>query len=193
MKKTTDLLLLLMIGVVTILLTCSCRQRIEGVFATPKLQNIQRMAVLGLTPEQEQIFMANYLQIFRDQPVTFVERSALNKVLGEQNLLRDDQSTPLIDEGRLNEKTRARLKQLLGVEALAICSYYQSPDRPTLKKFLVRIVMTETGAIVASAIVEARDHFQYHSYTAIKKIHEYLRQNGRVSFSNPYPSEDSLR
>lgn len=185
LKSTWPLILLIL----SVALSCGCRQRIAGVFAMADLEAVHRMAVFGLSPEHEQIFMANYLQIFREQSVTFVARNDdLYKIMDEQDLLRDDNGTPTIDEGRLDEKTRARIKQILGVEALVLCRYYESPKGSQNMKFLVRIINTETGAIVGSAITEARDHFQYHSYTAVKKIHDYLDYEDRRTYNSRYQS-----
>ena len=61
--------------------------KIYGVFTKPPLLSYNRFAVLGLLSHQEQAFMASYVRAFRNQPITFVERSQLRKVLTEQDLL----------------------------------------------------------------------------------------------------------
>ena len=104
--------------------------------------------------------MAAYTKAFPGQVITFVERNRLQDILSEQDLLK----------GRLNEKTRARIKQLFGVEALIMCTYSDGSDGIGRKKLLVRIVDTATGAIVGSVITEARDNFSYHCETAIKAL-----------------------
>ena len=125
------------------------------------------MAIIGLTPEQEQILMASYTKAFNGQVIIFVERKRLQEIISEQDLLR----------GRLNDRTRARIKQLLGVEALVMCAYEDGAEGLGIKKLRVRIVDTETGAIVGSVITEGRNNFSYHSETAIKSLKADL-QNG---------------
>jgi len=113
---------------------------------------------LGLTPEQEQIFMACYTRVFRGQIITFVERNRLREVVSEQDLL----------AGRLNDRTRAKMKQLFGVEALVMCSYYDGSG--VKKKLRIRIVDSATGAITGSVIIHAHDNFEYHCITAVKAL-----------------------
>jgi len=139
---------------------CAARRKTEALFTRPELINHSRFAIIGLTPEQEQIFMACYTKAFPGQVITFVERNRLHEVLSEQDLLK----------GRLNEKTRARIKELFGVEALIMCTYYDGDTGIGSKKLRVRIVDSATGAIVGSVITEAGDNFSYHSDTAVKAI-----------------------
>jgi len=144
-----------------LVISAGCAPRKTGaLFTRPELITHSRLAIIGLTPEQEQIFMASYTKAFPGQVITFVERNRLQEILSEQDLLK----------GRLNEKTRARIKQLFGVEALIMCTYSDGSDGIGRKKLLVRIVDTATGAIVGSVITEARDNFSYHCETAIKAI-----------------------
>ncbi len=103
--------------------------------------------------------MASYTKTFSGQVITFVERNRLHEVISEQDLLK----------GRLNERTRAKIKELFGVEALIMCSYYDG-DGIGRKKLRVRIVDSATGAIVGSVITEARDIFSYHCDTAVKAL-----------------------
>jgi hypothetical protein len=133
----------------------------EALFTRPELITHSRFAIIGLTPEQEQYFMASYTKAFSGQVITFVERNRLHEVLSEQDLLKG------LD--RLNEKTRAKLKELFGVEALIMCTYYDS-ESIGRKKLRVRIVDSATGAIVGSVIIEARDIFPYHCDTAVKSL-----------------------
>lgn len=147
--------------VATVVISAGCAPRkTEALFTRPELITHSRFAVIGLTPEQEQIFMARYTKAFPGQLITFVERSRLHEVLSEQDLLK----------GRLNEKTRARIKELFGVEALIMCTYYDGDTGVGSKKLRVRIVDSATGAIVGSVITEASDNFSYHSDTAVKAI-----------------------
>jgi hypothetical protein len=143
----------------TVILAGCAPRKTEALFTRPELINHSRFAIIGLTPEQEQYFMASYTKAFSGQVITFVERNRLQEVISEQDLLK----------GRLNEKTRARIKEIFGVEALIMCAYYDS-DRIGRKKLRVRIVDSATGAIVGSVITEARDIFSYHCDTAVKAI-----------------------
>jgi len=145
----------------TVILAGCGPRKTEALFTRPELITHSRLAIIGLTPEQEQYFMAAYTKTFSGQVITFVERKRLHEVISEQDLLKG------LD--RLNEKTRAKLKELFGVEALIMCAYYDS-DRIGRKKLRVRIVDSATGAIVGSVITEARDVFSYHSDTAVKAL-----------------------
>ena len=142
-------------------LTAGCRplRSTQGLFAKPELTGYERFAVIGLDPEQEQIFMAAYIKTFADQSVTFVERGRLMEIVGEQDLL----------QGRINDKTRARIQQILGVQALVLCEYYDG-DRPTAKKLRVRIVDAETGAIVGSVINQSRGRFADQCRSALRSL-----------------------
>jgi len=146
----------------TTVISAGCAPRkTEALFTRPELITHSRFAIIGLTPEQEQYFMASYTKAFSGQVITFVERNRLHEVLSEQDLLKG------LD--RLNEKTRAKLKELFGVEALIMCNYYDS-ESIGRKKLRVRIVDSATGAIVGSVITEARDVFSYHCDTAVKAL-----------------------
>jgi len=147
----------------------------RALFTRPQLYTYDRHAVLGLDPEQEQIFMAAYIRAFSARPVTFVERGRLRDILGEQDLL----------HGRLNDRTRARIKQILGVEALILCEYYSS-DTSTQKKLRVRIVNSETGAIDGSVLIEAPGNFESHARMAAEAIKaDLLRGPRRDSSAEP--------
>jgi hypothetical protein len=142
------------------LFVTGCQPSTQGLFAKPAMTMYHRMAVLGLNLDQEQIYMASYLKTFPEQNPTFVERSEIAKILGEQNVL----------EGRLNEKTRAKLQEILGVQALIICNYSEAAEGSLQKKLRIRIVDSETGAIVGSVITKAQDNFTYHCYTANRSL-----------------------
>jgi hypothetical protein len=143
-----------------LVISTGCARKTEALFTRPELITHSRLAIIGLTPEQEQIFMAFYTKAFPGQVITFVERNRLHDVISEQDLLK----------GRLNEKTRARIKQIFGVEALIMCTYYDGSDGIGRKKLRVRIVDSATGAIVGSVITGGRDNFGYHCGTAIKAL-----------------------
>ncbi|MBN1361734.1 MAG: hypothetical protein JW993_14145 [Sedimentisphaerales bacterium] len=142
-----------------------CEPNTRALFTKPELFRYERLGVLGLNPEQEQIFMAAYFKTFINQPITFVERGALAKVIGEQDLLK----------GRLNDATRARIKQILGVEALILCEYYEDAARPgKAMKLRVRVVDSETGAIVGSVLTENYRNFDDHARVAVEAIKKDL-------------------
>jgi hypothetical protein len=143
-----------------LLITAGCARKTEALFTRPELINHGRLAIIGLTPEQEQIFMASYTKAFPGQIITFVERNRLQEIINEQDLL----------QGRSNEKSRAKIKQLFGVEALIMCTYNDGTDDIGIKKLRIRIVDSATGAIVGSVITEGRDNFLYHCETAIKAL-----------------------
>jgi len=85
---------------------CEESYRTRALFTKPELYTYERHAVLGLDLEQEQIFMAAYVKTFSGRIITFVERNRLASILGEQDLLK----------GRLNDRTRAKLQEVLGVD-----------------------------------------------------------------------------
>jgi hypothetical protein len=148
------------LAVAVLVISSGCARKTEALFTRPELITHSRLAIIGLTPEQEQIFMACYTKAFPGQVITFVERNRLQDIISEQDLLK----------GRLNEKTRARIKQLFGVEALIMCTYSDGSAGIGMKKLIVRIVDSATGAITGSVITEARDNFSYHCETAIKAL-----------------------
>ena len=143
-----------------VILTGCARRKTQALFTRPELITHGRLAVLGLTPEQEQIFMASYIKAFPGQVITFVERNRLHDIISEQDLL----------QGRLDETKRARIKQILGVEALIMCTYYDGTISAGRKKLRVRIIDSATGAIVGSVITQARDDFEYHCDTAVTAL-----------------------
>ncbi len=146
--------------VVGLTLMPGCWQNTQGLFTMPSLPDCNYLAVLGLTEEQGQIFMAAYMKTFADQDITFVERGRLQQIISEQDLL----------QGRLNDRTRAQIKEILGVEALVLCAYYDAKEGSVQKKLRVRVVDSDTGAIVGSVITQASDNFNYHSYTAVRAL-----------------------
>lgn len=141
-------------------ISAGCGWKTRALFTKPELINHSQLAIIGLTPEQEQIFMAYYIKAFPGQVITFVERKRLREIVSEQNLLK----------GRLNEKTRAKLKELFGIEALIMCTYYDGTKGISRKKLRVRIVDSATGAIVGSVIIHGSDRFRYHCHKAIKAL-----------------------
>jgi len=145
-----------------------CGQETAGLFTRPELRNYSRLAVLGLSAEQEQLFVAAYTRGLSGTSPTFVERARLHEIINEQDLLK----------GRLNDRTRARIRDILGVEALIMCEYYDAVEGGVLKKLRVRIVDSSTGAIVGSVITQGRNDFAYHCQQAVKALRQDLQQAG---------------
>jgi hypothetical protein len=146
-----------------------CAHKTQALFTQPELITRGRLAVLGLTPEQDQIFMATYTRAFPGQIIRFVERSQLRGILSEQDLLR----------GRLDDRARARINKILDVEAVIICTYYDADAGKGTKKLSVRIVDCSNGTIVGSVITEGRDNFGYHCDRAVKAIKADLLSGSR--------------
>ena len=152
-----------------LVISTGCERKTQALFTKPELITRGRLAVIGLTPEQEQIFMASYTKAFPGQVITFVERNRLKDILSEQDLR----------QGRLDDRTRATIKQILGVEALIMCTYYDDTNSPGRKRLRVRIVDNSTGAIVGSVITQGRDYFEYHCDTAVKALKADLLSGSR--------------
>jgi hypothetical protein len=136
---------------------CSYHIREQGVFARPALLKYKRLAVLGLSAEHEQMFMATYIDTFPAQPVTFVERGRLKDIISEQDLL----------PGRLDESKRAQVRRIFGVEALILANcnlgYYDQSVR-------IRVVDTETGEITASSMVKTDMDFFSVTYPSDEEL-----------------------
>jgi len=154
--------------VVSLAVSAGCarntHRKTQGLFTKGELITFERLAVLGLTPEQEQIFMASYIKAFPGKMITFVERALLLEIIREQDL----------QLGRLDERTRAKVQQVLGVEALFICTYYDATGGIGGKKLRVRVVNSETGAIIGSVITQGRDDFEYHCDAAVQALKKDL-------------------
>jgi len=156
---------------VFVLSGCEGGNDARALFTKPDLFRYERYAVVGLDPEQEQIFMAEYVRAFSERIITFVERSRLQEVVGEQDLLR----------GRLDERMRARVKRILGVEALIMCDY-SSDEQGRQEKLRVRIVDSETGAIVGSVLVAASGDFEIPSRHASQALKDDLFQGSHRGY-----------
>lgn len=127
-----------------------CRSSTTGMtyalFTEPELSRLERCAVFGLDGEQEQIFMAEYIDTFPGRNITFIERQRIVGITSEQDFL----------PGRLNKTSRAKLQQIYGVQAAILCEYTFEGD-PTgvsagVKKLRIRILDTETAVIVGSVV-----------------------------------------
>lgn len=159
---------------------CAPQPSVQGLFTRHELLSRGRLAVLGLTEEQEQLLMASYVRAFPLRIITFVERYRLKDVLGEQDLLK----------GRLDEKTRAKIKRIFGVEALFMCTYYDGDTEGVGgKKLRIRIVDSETGAILGSVITIAGDHFLSHAEMAVQALKNdlYSKQQSKKLANEPIP------
>lgn len=153
----------------------SGRGSTQALFTRPELLSRGRLAVLGLEPEQEQILMAYYTKTFSVERITFVERKRLEDIIGEQDLRK----------GRLNVDTRAKIKRILGVEALMMCTYYDSTAGGSGKKLRIRIVDSETGAIIGSVMTVAPDNFGRHCYTGVTALWNDLMGKSQLERADP--------
>lgn len=92
----------------------------------------------------ETLFLSYWMENFPKQ--TLVERKELLEVIREQDLLR----------GRLNEETRARLRMVLGVNAIVVAHFNLKEKTRLLDErrsdLSIKVIDTETGEISASAI-----------------------------------------
>ena len=157
---------------------CEESYRTRALFTKPELYTYERHAVLGLDPEQEQIFMAAYVKTFSGRLITFVERNRLAAILGEQDLLK----------GRLNDRTRAKLQEVLGVEALIMCEYSVDEERRQTK-LRVRIVDSETGAIVGSVLTDTYKSFDAHARAAVEALKADVLGGVPRGYYNASPTE----
>lgn len=201
MKNASQFTLLCVACLAIVFLVTGCQRRVTGLFAMTDLGEIERMAVMGLDANQEQMFIANYLKIFRGQNITFVARhDDYDHIEAEQSFLFSKRKRETAEQkkqravlkqleaGVLNEDTRAMLEEILGAEAVAICSFDEEFVPTT---FSVRIVNVSTGAIVAGAIVEGPGHFNYLSHKAVNKIHLALDKQRRTFYSGKTKQIDS--
>ena len=170
-RRLAPLIILPVLAASFLLPGCTTKKR--ALFTQPQLFNYHRLAVLGLTPEQEQVFMAHYLNTFSGRMLTFVERRRLDDIIGEQDLR----------PGRLDQATRAKIRKIHGVEALVLCEFgAQQGSETKRKKLRVRIVDTENGVIVGSVLTENYSRFDDHALAAVKALKGDLlsaRHHGR--------------
>lgn len=94
----------------------------------------------GLERLHEELFLPRYMRAFPQQRL--VERRDLKTVIGEQDLLPE----------RLNDETRARIRQIFGVKGLVFPNYTQGPTC----QLAIKVIDTETGEI-AAALVERKN------------------------------------
>jgi hypothetical protein len=94
---------------------------------------------------------------------TLVERKEITQVIREQDLL----------PGRLDSRTRARLREVLGVDAIILVTFH-GVDRVHIfprrvVNLSIKVVDTETGEITVSAVSQGEDR------TIDSKIVEAIR------------------
>jgi hypothetical protein len=143
------------------LLLCGCNSSwtTYGLFTKPELRTFERFALLGLEGEREQIFMAQFIKAYPGKRTTFVERRRIDDIIGEQDFRR----------GRLNDKTRARMKQVYGVDGLVICEYIleEGSGSSKTKKLRIRVLDSETAVIIGSVVVSRQ------SSTGLESLADY--------------------
>jgi len=133
-ERSTVAILMLMIAMVA-----GCQTSTPGIEVNVRddFLTYDRIALVStLNRETEDFFIPLYMNAFPSQ--TLVERRDVNAVIGEQDLLPE----------RLNEETRAKLRRILGVKAIVY-------PRSFKEGFAIKVIQTETGAIAASAYVDA--------------------------------------
>ena len=96
-----------------------------------------------LSRRDEGVLLVEYMLAFPGH--TIIERRDLAVIMGEQDLLPE----------RLDQETRARLREILGVQAVLYPSRSQHRDefwlgQKTHVTYALRVIDTETGDIVAS-------------------------------------------
>ena len=106
------------------------------------LTNYETLAVLGLDEPQEVHFISEYMALSPRQ--SFIERRRIAELISEQDLLPD----------RLNADTRAKIKEIFGVDALVLAKLQHVSSRWVLT---VRIVDSETGHILSSCFSSTPD------------------------------------
>lgn len=129
----------MLVATLAVLTMVGCRGplKTESV-ARPVFRSYQRVAVWAeLTRPQEELFLPLYMQAFPRQQL--IERRDLAAVIGEQDILPD----------RLDAETRAKLRALLGVEAI-IYPHYTGPPEEQLS---LKVIDTARGEIVAAIVV----------------------------------------
>lgn len=117
--------------------SCSQSMHTEAA-ARAHFGNYKRVAVWGqLSRQQDELFIPLYMQSFPIQQV--VERRDLLAIIGEQDLMPD----------RLDHKTRAKIREILGVEAIIFPNYTPKP----MRQLSVKVIDTANGEIVAAILV----------------------------------------
>jgi hypothetical protein len=132
----------------------SCTSRIHTMASVKQsFDSYEKVAIFWDRERDEMrknFFLSYWMETFPEQ--TVVERKELRKIIREQDLL----------PKRINEKTRARIRNILGVRALVIVTLhkqnrgrYISPRETT--HLSIKVLDTETGEIAVSALSEGKD------------------------------------
>lgn len=113
------------------------KMKVEAV-ARPHFGQYDRVAVWGrLNRIQDELFIPLYMKAFPKQQI--IERRDLLAIVGEQDLMPD----------RLDHKTRAKIREILGVKAIVFPNYSTEPH-PQLS---LKVIDTANGEIVAAVLV----------------------------------------
>jgi hypothetical protein len=153
MSKKNTIFLLFIIAVIAIgYLVAGCTFINTTVTVKPGFSNYRKIALFwrnGGEEIYENFFLANWMSAFPRQ--TLVERTEISQVIREQDLL----------PGRLNSSTRARLREVFGVDALILVVFhgiereYIFPKR--VVNLSIKVVDTDTGEITVSAVSQGED------------------------------------
>jgi hypothetical protein len=165
MSKKNNIFLFLIIAVINIgydIVGCTFIN--TTVTVKPGFYNYRKIALLwqnGGEEIYENFFLANWMSAFPKQ--TLVERKEITQVIREQDLL----------PGRLDSRTRARLREVLGVDAIILVTFH-GVDRVHIfprrvVNLSIKVVDTETGEITVSAVSQGEDR------TIDSKIVEAIR------------------
>ena len=135
MKSALLMLFFLLIG---------CNSTVTQVSAVRfQFDEYERVALWSnLSRAEEDTLLPIYMQAFPRHSV--VERRDLAAILGEQDLLPD----------RLNEGSRAKIREVLGVEAIVYPNFVGAAQGDTYQQLALKVIDSETGEISASVVVE---------------------------------------
>jgi hypothetical protein len=152
-KKRRHGFFLLTTAVICCSFILSCAHYINtSVTVTPGFSRYRKVALLwqnGKSNIHENLFLTNWMNSFPNQ--TVIERKEISKIIREQDLL----------PGRLNDRTRARMREILGVDALILVIFYSeyrgflAPRR--IVDLSIKVVDAETGVITVSAVSQGKD------------------------------------
>lgn len=92
---------------------------------------------LGLQRIYEEVLLPRYMNAFPKQSI--IDRRDLDPILGEQEFLPD----------RLDDETRAKIREIKGVEAIVAPNYTAGPP----SQLAVKVIDTETGENAAACVV----------------------------------------
>ena len=153
MSKKNNIFLLFIIAAINIgYFIVGCTFINTTVTVKPGFSNYRKITLLwqnGGEGIYENFFLANWMSAFPNQ--TLVERKEISQVIREQDLL----------PGRLNNRTRARIHEVFGVDALILVVFH-SVDRENLfarrvVNLSIKVVDTKTGEITVSAVSQGED------------------------------------